>query len=460
MTTGKIGLLPLYLELYDNMLPEMRGKLQNFLDTIASELEKRGVEVVTGDICRLKNEFEMQISKFEQSDTDAIVTLHLAYSPSLESAEVLAKTRLPLIVLDTTPDPEFGFDAKPDMLLYNHGIHGVQDMCNLLLRNKKPFFIEAGHWRNSDVLDRTVEWTKAAFLASAFRNQRVGLIGEQFTGMGDFAVPFSDLKKQFGIEVVEFDYAKIPELLPEPEAIDKEMTENQNLFDCKLDKEVHLNSVKAGLLVRRWLKTENLSAFSQNFMHCGTSTGMPTVPFLEASKAMARGIGYAGEGDLPCAALLAAIFRLWPESTFTEMFCPDWTGNRIFLNHMGELNYKLSGTKPQLLPCGFPIADTNIPALAAGRFKAGKATLVNLAPGPDGQYTLIVAPVEVCEPAGEDGMIGMVRGWIKPEMPLQEFLAGYSRSGGTHHLAMVYENPADILLKWAEIMNWPGIELR
>jgi L-arabinose isomerase len=33
--------------------------------------------------------------------------------------------------------------------------------------------------------------------------------------------------------------------------------------------------------------------------------GLPVMPFLEASKAMARGIGYGGEGDVLTAAFFA-----------------------------------------------------------------------------------------------------------------------------------------------------------
>lgn len=102
---------------------------------------------------------------FEKEDVDAIVTLHLAYSPSLESSEVLKRTKLPLIVLDTTPDYEFTPFTYADAMLYNHGIHGVQDMCNLLKRNGKAYQVFAGHTDHSDVLDRVAKSARAAMAA-------------------------------------------------------------------------------------------------------------------------------------------------------------------------------------------------------------------------------------------------------------------------------------------------------
>ena len=193
-------------------------------------------------------------------------------------------------------------------------------------------------------------------------------------------------------------------------------------------------------------------------MECGKGTGLPTVPFLEASKAMANGIGYAGEGDVLTASLVGALMSQYPETTFTEMFCPDWKSNRIFLSHMGEVNLDLLDGKPELVKCAFPIEDTNPPLFAAGRLKPGKATLVNLAPGKDNTYTLIMATVSV-EKARDSKFKNSVRGWIKPTINIEDFLAEYSRAGGTHHLAMVYGKKIQVLSRFAKIMGWNALRI-
>ena len=45
---------------------------------------------------------------------------------------------------------------------------------------------------------------------------------------------------------------------------------------------------------------------------------------------MARGIGYAGEGDLFTASLVSSLLSVFPETSFSEMFCPDWAGNEWY----------------------------------------------------------------------------------------------------------------------------------
>ena len=456
MKDMKIGLLPLYLELYDNANPGLRERINAFLAKMSGSLKDMGLEVVDVPVCRLKAEFADAVKRFEEENVDAIVTLHLAYSPSLESAEVLAATKLPIIVLDTTETYDFGPQQERTEVSYNHGIHGVQDMCNLLIRNGKSFVIEAGHWQNSDVLKRVYRRVRSAKLAQSMKNTRAGLIGDSFKGMGDFLVPADVLKSSIGVELVKGCFDTITSIMNgiSKEEIDAEIENDRKIFDAAgVTAEAHERSVRAGLAVRKWIEKENLSAFSMNFLAFTASTGMPTVPFLEASKAMARGIGYAGEGDVLTASLVGALSKVYPGTTFTEIFCPDWENNTIFLSHMGEVNVSLASDKPVLYEMKFAYTDVEKPITAAARLRGGKAVFINLAPRAGGRYALILAPVEVVDVQGQDKM-GGIRGWIKPPMPISDFLEKYSYAGGTHHSAMVYDADMSELEGFAKLMDW------
>jgi len=457
MSKIKIGFLPLWLKLYDDCCPETRPQIEAFTASIRAEYEKRDIEVITAPICRLKAEFAEAVKNFEYAGVDAILTLHLAYSPSLESAGVLAKTNLPIVILDTTQDFEFGFDQKAEAIMFNHGIHGVQDMCNLLIRNDKKFMIEAGHWQESDVIDRTVVHLKACQMARAMRKSRVGIIGKPFAGMGDFAIDFDVLKKTIGTEVVSINAEKFKELMSDisDEMIDAEIKTNlENFTAGEYSAQAMHNTSATSLAVRIWLNSENLNAFTMNFLNVTKASGIPVVPFLEASQAMTRGKGYAGEGDVLTAALVGALMTVFPATTFTEMFCPDWKGNKIFLSHMGEINNDLCAEKAVLQEKPFPYTDADNPVVAIGCLKPGAAYLINIAPGPNETYTLIAAPVKVCDTEGKEAINEAIRGWFEPPMPISDFLAAYSKLGGTHHLAISYNADEAILKDFAANMNW------
>ena len=324
----KIGLLPLFLALYDQCRPEASQEIRKFAGTVAGELEKRGYEVVSSPACRLKDEFAAAVKLFESSGCQAIATLHLAYSPSLEAIDALAGSSLPIVIIDTTPDYEF----NTTLISENHGIHGVQDLCNLLLRHKKPFLISSGHWQKSDCLDRISDQLRSAAMAYRMTHARVGKVGGDFEGMGDFRVP----EGTFNMQIVNYT--------EQPEASDSEIEaeiaadKERFQFDSSVNYESHRRTIAASLKIRKWIETNQLNAFTIAFPGITRAENWETVPFLECSKAMARGIGYAGEGDILTAVATSCLAGAFPETSFTEMFCPDWKNNRIFTSHMGEIN--------------------------------------------------------------------------------------------------------------------------
>lgn len=445
----KIGLLPFYIELYDKCRPDIADQIRSFADKIAEKLSAKGFEVVKSQACRLKNEFKDAVALFEQENCQAIATLHLAYSPSLESIDALAATSLPLVVIDTTPD----FAFEPSLTMANHGIHGVQDMCNLLLRRKKAFLISAGHWENAAFFDRIANQLKSAQMAYRITHARVGKIGGDFDGMGDFRIPDGT----FNMQVVNYT----PQTQPTAKEIEAEMALDKERFqwDDSVTDESYRTTINASLKIRKWIENEKLDAFTIAFPGINRAEGWETVPFLECSKAMARGIGYAGEGDVLTAIATRCLADIFPETSFTEMFCPDWKNDRIYTSHMGEINPAICADKPLLHERNYIFSDTGNPILATGCFKAGKAVLTNLAPGPDGKFTLIAAEVKYTVP--EPGSTKSNAGWFTPASGnISAFLEEYSRHGGTHHLTCSYEASVALIRDWAALMNWDFVEIK
>ena len=98
-------------------------------------------------------------------------------------------------------DFDFGTDVIPGRIMYDHGIHGVQDLASVLRREKRPYEIVAGHFTESDVLERAADIARAARASRNLRGMRVLRVGESFKGMGDFAVSNETLRDCFDITV-------------------------------------------------------------------------------------------------------------------------------------------------------------------------------------------------------------------------------------------------------------------
>ncbi|MBE6636551.1 MAG: hypothetical protein E7618_01965 [Ruminococcaceae bacterium] len=457
MKSVKVGLLPLYVKLYDDCLSWMRPRIEAFHETIIAKLEAEGLEVLRSPLCRLEDEFRATLSRFEAEGAEAVITLHLAYSPSLESEKPLKECKLPIDILDTTPDYSFSPEEPSAGLDFDHGIHGVQDMCNLLCRNHVPFDLFVGHWEQSDVCRRVANCVRAQVAASALATARVGIIGEPFAGMGDFRVPYEEMKRDIGITVVPVATSVIgnyEDKVTEERVDALQAADEARFVKHDVSEEAYRRITKTSLAVKDWCEADRLDAFTINFLAVGRTTGFRHMVFDRACRAMEDGIGYAGEGDVLTAALVGALLRSWEDTSFVEMFCPNWKDNVIFLSHMGEYNLRVAANAPTLRVRPFPFGDSGDTYALMAPMKAGQATIVNLAPMGNGDYTLL-AINGTMQPVPEASNFNhLVNGWFKPKLPIDEMLRLYSENGGTHHSALVYGIPAEALRPIAKRFGW------
>jgi L-arabinose isomerase len=455
MEKVKVGFLPLYLKLYDDRAARVRPAIEEYRDNLVAALENTGIELVKADICRIAPEFKEAVAAFEREGVDAIVTVHLAYSPSLECIDALAATKLPIIILDTTRDYSFGFDVVAGGVMPNHGIHGVQDMCNLLRRRGKDYSIFVGHYKESNVVARVADAARAVKAAKALDGMKVGQVGGSFAGMGDFLASEVAMAR-LGVETVVCDgdeLAALRDSVTEAEIraeYEKDCAENGA---AAFTFEEYSYAERIGLAVRKWIDKNGLGAFTMTFLSAGKVGGFDTMPFSESSKAMARGTGYAGEGDVLTAALVGALSTTFDKVNFTETFCPDWKGQAIYMSHMGESNLKLLENRKTVIK-PFPYADGPDPTCILGHMVEGKACLFNILPNADDWFDVVICEGEMLKlPEAIENLPTSMNGWFKPDMALEAFLEKYSELGGTHHSALVYGVDAKSLALFAKTLG-------
>ena len=449
-----VGLLPLYLKLYDDVAPAMHDEIESFYLHITEQFREKGIIVKTTKICRLEQEFQNAVETFTREKVQAIVTLHLAYSPSLESISSLLSTEIPLIVLNTTPDFPFGPAQLPERISYNHGIHGVQDMCSMLVRNNRQFYIESGHWEKSDVIDRVIGRIRGIGAANSFRDSKIGILGEPFTGMGDFQIDPAALKEEYGIETLTYELGQISTSSESKRSIEEELAYYKTFADISdVPDDIMQANAAVTQQLRDWAESENLDGFTCNFLSVTTKSPINRVPFLFAAVGMYEGIGYAGEGDILTAALVGSLLKLNEKSTFTEIFCPDWEKNTLFLSHMGEINPRICPETAKIIAKEYHYSDALPPVFSTGQCMSGEALLVNLIPLAPKSFRLIICPVKVIG-SDESEFSNSVHGWIQSTLPISDFLTEYSKLGGTHHSGLIYDERVETLKTFGEQLGW------
>jgi L-arabinose isomerase len=453
----RIGVIPLYLAVYDEIAPQNHTEAANFARSVAETLRGRNLEVLLSGVCRVKPEIDLAVRDQIASGVDLLMTLHLTYAPSLEAVEALMETRVPLVLLDTTPHPRFADRATEEELLKNHGIYGVQDLASVLRRRGRPYRVITGHLNEDDVLREVDEVARAARAAQALTSMQVLALGTPAAGVGDFLVSPEELQAGLGVRTVAMDLPELADYVGQVNAGDVLAENDLDLesYACAgLRPEALTDSNRLGLAVRAVLRERGLQAFTANFNDFDPVLGLHSYPFLEACKAMARGVGYAGEGDVLTAALVGALLQALGEVTVCTMFCPDWAEHWLLMNYMGECNLTLAAEQPRLVDRRFPLGQLQNAVVPIFPVPAGAATLINLAPGPDGSFALIAGRVRVLTRELELGPPNSPHFWIRPEgLSLREFLGRFSELGGTHHSALAYGEQAGVAKAMAQMLG-------
>ena len=458
MDNIKVGFLPFYIKLYDDSNPHLRDPMVAHMETIIHMLRSQGLEIVMpDDLCRIKEEFNRAVDRFIESGVAAVITYHLAYSPSLESIDALLRLDVPIIILDSTPDYAL-LSAAGESTKFgdNHGIHGVQDLCCMLKRRGRSYSICAGHVHHSNVIDETAGLCRAAAVRQAYQTARIGSVGGSFTGMGDFLISDEQYETEIGAKVIYFtpeDAKHYLSLVTEEEILDEIRLDKQKYTVEAKEGPNYFAATRAGLALRKWIEANRLTACTVNFLTLDIC-GLPKMPFPECCKIMERGLGYAGEGDVLTAGLVGALMTVYPDVGFTEMFSPDWEQNAIGLSHMGENNPKLGKWKSVLSDKQFNFNSCGDTIGMYSCLRGGKATLVNLAPSEKG-FRLVLCPIEMLDVGLEFGAYRYAnQGWFRPARSVDTFLKEYSMAGATHHSAIVYDIQIEELKAFGTMMGF------
>ena len=440
----QVGLLALTLEFYETLAPALRAGREawirrDLIPALAPDCEVR----FDGAVFR-RDDIEAAVARFEAADLDALLVVLPTYAPSQLALPALQRTRLPIVIWNTqelhATDASFTLDAMID----NHGVHGTQDLASVLVRSGIRFHYVTSHVADPTGAAEVRDFIAAAAAVKRLRTARIGRLGHPFPGMGDFAVDTTHLAATLGCGWVHLgldDYHR--------HAADAPPTEVAGLVETYRARYAVAPDItpadlaataRSELALRRFVADHRLSAITYQFLAFGEDARSETLPFVAASRLMADGIGFGGEGDLVGAAGSFLLHALMPPATFSEIFTIDFAGNSVFMSHMGEANVAMA--RPDrpvpLVARPAPIVPTRGRQLVlVTNPTPGPATFAALVQGPGGRWRLIAAPVRITDTPPRPGFY-VPHFNLQPEGDVREFLTRYAQAGGPHHNAVCF----------------------
>lgn len=454
---AKVGLLGLMFDLYDRY-PDLKVMMAGFAEELVETLLPFA-EVDFPGVCNSREQVDRAVDEFEASGKELIVVVLLTYAPSHIALRALLRTRLPVLIWNTQQMYAITAETQSSETTKNHGMHGVQDLANVLLRAGREFQIVTGHYQDEGTLAQVKAWCDAARVARAMGQVRIGLIGYPMEGMGDFGLDETAFLSQLGVEVRHI----APKVLAErakaapADEIARQMAADRESFEFQqgITEEQHEASSRLEWAVREVLRERGMHGFAAHFVAIAEDGWLDTLPFLAAAKLLGEGYGFGGEGDVTSAAAVVMMRELAGAANFTEMFSMDFAGNAALMMHMGEGNWKMARQDEpvRLFASNLGLVDLRVnPLLLAFGLEPGEATLVSLTTLADGKFRFVVTEGEVVDFA-YIGALSRPHYKFRPDGDLSEFLTRFSLAGGSHHQGMAYGRWAGTVEKIAALLG-------
>jgi L-arabinose isomerase len=455
----RIGILGIMQDLYDDMIPGIAQRQEGYAAELAAQLADVA-EFIPSKAIKYREDAEAAMRSFEDQDLDGVLVVMLTYGPAMRVARLLSESRLPVCLANIQPEPNVTPAWDMADMTYNQGVHGAQDTANAMVRAGKRFTVLTDDWRSSGFKADVGRWARAAAAVTAWKKLKVAIFGYAMNEMGDIRVDESALVRTLGpaiISVAQGDLYRGMQSITDAEISEIVNYENEQFeIDPRLSPAERTDHARMQVAIQQILDERGFGAYTAHFDAIGEDGRFSRLPLAAASSLMAKGYGYAAEGDVLTACLVYAGHKLIGDAHFTEMYAMDFPSDSVLMSHMGEGNWKIARTdRPvRLIKRPLGIGRLADPPTFLFQYQPGPATLATLVSLEGSRFRLVVAEGENLDSV-ELPALEMPYGQFRPASGLRQCLNGWLAAGGPHHEVM---NLGHHAATWRVFADLTGIE--
>jgi L-arabinose isomerase len=379
------------------------------------------------------------------NDCIGVIAWMHTFSPAKMWIRGLSVLRKPLLHLHTQFNVEIPWgDIDMDFMNLNQSAHGDREFGFMMTRMRLNRKVITGHWQHSDVLEKIGNWTRSAAGWNEWQGARFVRFGDNMRQVAVTEGDKVEAELKFGYSVNTHGITDLVKVTNEicDKDIDSLCEEYADRYilagSLMKGKENHESlrqaaRIEAGL--ETFLKQGNYKGFTDTFEDLD---GMPQLPGIAAQRLMAKGYGFAAEGDWKTAALVRAMKVMATGLAGGNSFMEDYTyhfdpKNEMVLGaHMLEICESIADGKPkcEIHPLG--IGGKGDPVRLVFNSAAGPAINVSMV-DMGNRYRLVVNEVEAVAPKHDLPMLPVARVLWKPYPDMKTGCTAWLLAGGAHH---------------------------
>ena len=463
----KVGLFGIGLDTYWSQFEGLENRLLGYIEHVAENLQRPYAQIVNVGMIDTPEKALEAGHYFRRADVDILFVYVTTYALSATVLPVVQRTNVPVILLNLAPDAAIDYNSfnqltdrtrmTGEWLAYCSACP-VPEIANVFRRAGISFYQVTGMLHDDPVCWREIdEWIEAAHVAQVMAHNRLGLMGNYYSGMLDI---YSDPTLQtitFGGQMIVLE---VDELSAMKEAVsEKAVQERVERFydsfevqaDCLSDEleRAARTSVALDQLVAKY----QLGSLAYYHKGTGNPTNADTMSsiILGTSLLTGRGIPVAGEYEIKNAQAMKIMDTFGAGGSFTEYYALDFNDDVVLMGHDGPGHVQIAQGKTKVRPLHVYHGKVGAGLSVEMSVRNGPVTLLSVVEDGRGKLFLLVAEGEsVPGPILE---IGNTNSRYRFPMGARQFVNDWNSHGPAHHCAVGVGHIASKLKKLGQLLR-------
>jgi L-arabinose isomerase len=463
--SARIGVFGIGLAAYWPQFPALKKRLEAYQSGIEARLRSFGLEVVSAGLVDTAEAARQAGDMFARAGVDLLACYIGTYATSSQVLPVVQQSRIPVLVLNLQPSAALDYDnTDTGEWLANCSACSAPEISNAFTRCSIDFHLVSGMLSDDLAAWREIEdWCRAAAVARALRQSRIGFLGHTYPGMLDMYSDLTALHSQLGahVEVLEMcDLAARVHAATGAE-IEGKLQEARAVFDLADGVEgedlVWAARVAAGLdrLVADFALT-GLTYYYRG-LDGNEYERLGAGLILGNSLLTARGIPASGEGDLKTCLAMLMMDRFGAGGSYTEFYAMDFREGFVLMGHDGPGHIAISDRKPTLRRLALYHGKRGYGVSVEFKVRTGPITILGLTQTAEGRLKMVGAEGESLP--GPILKIGNTNSRLRFRLPPAQFVNRWCEQGPTHHCALGIGHRLAEFEKLSQLIRIPLIKV-
>jgi len=469
----QIGLFGIGLEAYWHQFDGLQSKLENYLSIVHKKLESYNAEVVNAGLIDTPQKAFEAGSIFRKADVDLIFLYVTTYALSSTVLPVVQKAKVPVIILNLSPEGAIDYPLVNRMndrtkmtgewLAYCSACP-VPEIANVFKRIGINFHQITGMLHNDpECWQEVKEWVEAASVAHTMAYNRLGCMGNYYSGMLDIYTDMTAQYAAFGghIELIEVDELTAIRQRVALDQVQARIKEFYDKFDVQEDcspddiEQSARTSVALDVLVEKY----DLGSMAYYYKGTGVQENQDTISsiILGSSLLTARNIPMAGEYEIKNAQAMKILDSFGAGGSFTENYAIDFNDDILLMGHDGPGHIAKAEGKTKVRPLKEYHGKVGRGLSVEMSVKHGPVTLLSVAEKPGGRLMLLIA--EGDSVAGPILQFGNTNSRYKFSIGARRFVNEWSSYGPAHHCAVGVGKIGSKIKKLGALLNMDVVQV-